>query len=66
MATEIDLDAPYKVEGDDDPREKNQGTYPQDANVDPTLNFVPMRRKLELPIVPFSRMGKSTGVDLDN
>ncbi|OAX81186.1 hypothetical protein ACJ72_04481, partial [Emergomyces africanus] len=65
MATEVDLDAPFKIAGDD-PRGKDQEIHSQDANVDPALNFVPMRRKLELPIVPFSDIWKSTGADLDN
>ncbi|OJD17550.1 hypothetical protein AJ78_02363 [Emergomyces pasteurianus Ep9510] len=65
MATEVDLDAPYKIAGDDS-LVKDHEIHPQNANVDPTLNFVPMRRKLDLPIVPFSGVEKSTKLDLDN
>ncbi|KLJ12686.1 hypothetical protein EMPG_09483 [Blastomyces silverae] len=65
MATEIDLDTPYKIEGDD-AQEKDEEIHYKDANGDPALNFVAMRRKLEMPVVPVVSMGKSTAVGLNN
>lgn len=65
MATKIDLDAPYNIEGAD-AQEINRKTQQQDTYVDPMPKFFAMRRKMDLPIVHFMGLRKSTGPEGDD
>ncbi|EGC48407.1 medium-chain fatty acid ethyl ester synthase/esterase [Histoplasma capsulatum var. duboisii H88] len=65
MATEIDLDAPYNIEGAD-AQEINRKTQQQNTYVDPMPKFFAMRRKMDLPIVHFMGLRKSTGAERDD
>ncbi|EEH50202.2 uncharacterized protein PADG_06281 [Paracoccidioides brasiliensis Pb18] len=62
MATEVDLDAPFKVERDD-----REGQEEVASHIGYTPNFVPMRRKLVMPINhQYSSSGKSSAIEVRN
>ncbi|PGH04767.1 hypothetical protein AJ79_06989 [Helicocarpus griseus UAMH5409] len=69
MATEVDLDAPFKIEVGNDCAELNSKQQQVDLpQIGPTPDFVPMRRKLALPVFEYrgTDIGKSSAVDVSN